>query len=252
MRKLFILFGRELAQYFRSPLAYTVLCFFLVLTGFNFQFGVSSLNLQPLTTTIVEAFFNTVFFWYPFVLVFPLITMRIFSEEYKMGTIEPLMTAPVRDWQVVLAKYLGALVFYIVLWLPSLLYFVIFQNTTEFRAAEAVGAYLGAYAMLLLIGMFYTALGCLASALTQNQIVAAIISFCLVCLMFFMSLISFMTPQISPFLRALTSYLSPIEHMAEFSQGIFDSRPVVYYLSLTIFTLYLTLQVFQSRRWRTA
>ncbi|HEY5791765.1 MAG TPA: ABC transporter permease [Chthoniobacterales bacterium] len=252
MRKLSILFGRELAHYFRSPLACTVLCFFLVLTGFNFQYGVSSLNLQPLTTTIVEAYFNTVFFWYPFVLVFPLITMRTFSEEYKLGTIEPLMTAPVRDWQVVMAKYLGALVFYLILWLPSLLYFVIFQNTTGFRAAEAVGSYFGAYSMLLLIGMFYIALGCLASALTENQIVAAIISFCLTCVMFFMSLISFLTPQISPVLRDLSSYLSPIEHMAGFSQGIFDTRPVVYYVSLTVFTLYLTLQIFQSRRWKTA
>lgn len=252
MRKFFILLGRELAHYFRSPLAYTILCFFLVLTGFNFQYGVSSLNLVPLTTTIVEAFFNNIFFWFPFVLVFPLITMRIFSEEYKLGTIEPLMTAPVRDWQVVLAKYFGAYLFYVTLWLPSLLYFVIFQSTTEFRAAEAVGSYLGAYSMLLLIGMFYTALGCLASALTQNQIVAAIIGFCLTCFMFFMSLISFLTPRISPSLQALTSYLSPIEHMAEFSQGIFDSRPVVYYVSLTVLTLYLTLQIFQSRRWKTA
>ena len=69
--------------------------------------------------SVQEAFFNSVFFWFAFVLIFPLITMRLFAEEFKLGTIEPLMTAPVRDWQVVLAKFFGALFFYVVLWIPT-------------------------------------------------------------------------------------------------------------------------------------
>ncbi len=252
MDKFFIQFGREAAAYFRSPLAYVVLCCYLLLTGFNFHFGLSALNLTISRTPVVEAFFNTVLFWFPFVLVFPLITMRLFAEEFKMGTMEALMTAPVRDGAVVMAKYFAALLFYIVLWLPSLLYFVIFEMVTRVGGAPSAGPYLGAYLMLLLLGMFYTALGCLASALSKNQIVAAILAFAAISLMFFLGLASYMTPNISPLLRDLTAYFSAIEHMMEFSRGIFDTRPVVWYLSMTLFTLYLTLQVFQSRKWRNA
>ncbi len=246
----FTLLNREIRAYFLAPVAWVVLFFFLLLTGFNFYAGVSALNRGPSEVTVVEAFFNTIFFWFGFVLLFPLITMRLFSEEYKMGTVEPLMTAPVRDSHVVLAKYCGALFFYIVLWLPSLLYFVVFNRVTRLDAAGAAGPYLGAYSMLLLIGMFYISVGCLASALTRNQIVAAIMSFSIITLLFFTGLLTFFMLNVTPALRELTGYFSALEHMAEASRGIFDSRPPVLYLSLTAFFLFLTFHVFQSRRWR--
>ena len=85
------------------------------------------MNQRQVQYTVQEAFFNSVFFWFAFVLIFPLITMRLFAEEFKLGTIEPLMTAPVRDWQVVLSKFFGALIFYLILWIPPAFYFVIFQ-----------------------------------------------------------------------------------------------------------------------------
>ncbi|MFZ9931570.1 MAG: ABC transporter permease [Chthoniobacterales bacterium] len=246
----FTLLNREIRAYFLSPVAWIVLFFFLLLTGFNFYAGVAALNRGPSEVTVVEAFFNTIFFWFGFVLVFPLITMRLFSEEYKMGTIEPLMTAPVRDSQVVLAKYCGALVFYVVLWLPSLLYFLVFTWVTRLQAAGAAGPFIGAYAMLLLIGMFYLSIGCLASALTRNQIVAAVMSFSAITLLFFMGLLTFFILNITPALREMTAYFSSLEHMSEASRGFFDTRPVVFYLSLTAFFLFLTFHVFQSRRWR--
>jgi ABC-2 type transport system permease protein len=246
----FTLLNREIRAYFLSPVAWVVLFFFLLLTGFNFYAAVAALNRGPSEVTVVEAFFNTVFFWFGFVLVFPLITMRLFSEEYKMGTIEPLMTAPVRDSHVVLAKYAGALFFYAVLWLPSLLYFAVFQQVTNLSAAGAAGPYLGAYGMLLLIGMFYLSIGCLASALTRNQIVAAVMSFSVITLFFFTGLLSFFILTVTPVLREMTAYFSSIEHMAEASRGFFDTRPLVFYLSLTAFVLFLTFHVFQSRRWR--
>ncbi len=252
MSKLLIQFRRELAAYFRSPLAYVVLFCYLLLTGFNFHFGVSALNMTVSRVTVVEAFFNTTLFWFPFVLVFPLITMRLFSEEYKMGTMETLMTAPVRDGQVVLAKYGAALFFYIVLWCPSLLYFVVFQWQTQIGAAGAFGAYFGAYSLLLLMGMFYLSVGCLASAASRNQIVAAMLSFAAISLMFFLSIATFLLPSVGPEMREVVRYFSAIDHMREFSRGIFDSRAIVWYLSMTGFVLYLTLQVFQSRKWRGA
>src|SRR5215212_9117075 len=151
MRKFTVLLGREIRSYFYSPVAYVVLVFFLLVAGVDFYFQISFMNQRQLQYTVQEAFFNSVFFWFAFVLIFPLITMRLFAEEFKLGTIEPLMTAPVRDWQVVLAKFFGALVFYVILWLPTLLYFLIFQVVTKQPAAGSTGAYFGTYLMLLLL-----------------------------------------------------------------------------------------------------
>src|SRR5207249_9129977 len=128
-------------------------------------------------------------FWFPFLLIFPPITIRLFAEESKLGTIEPLTTVPVRDWQVVLSKFFGALIFYVILWIPTLLYFWIFQKITGQPAAHSAGAYWGSYLILLLLGMFYLSIGCLTSVLTRNQIIAAIISFCAITLLFFLGLV---------------------------------------------------------------
>lgn len=249
MRRFFTLLNREISHFFHQPLAYVVLCFLLVVTGLNFHAGVSALNRETSEVTVVGAFFNSIMFWFPFVLVFPLLTMRLFSEEYKMGTVEPLMTAPVRDFQVVLAKYLGVVVFYLVLWAPSLAYFAVFQLISGQAAAGAMGSYFGAYALLVLAGLFYLSLGCFASALTNNQIVAAAVSFSLICLVFFVSLLSHIFVRAAS-LSEISYYFSTIEHMAEFSSGVIDTRPIVYYLSMTALTLFLTLHVFQSRRWK--
>jgi ABC-2 type transport system permease protein len=250
MRRFATLLGREVSHFLHQPLAYVVLFCFLLLTAFNFQTGLNALNRETGQTTMVEAFFNSILFWFPLVLIFPLLTMRLFSEEYKLGTIEALMTAPVRDWQVVLAKFFGAFVFYTVLWLPTILYFVLFGLVADRPAAPAMSSYVGAYAIVLLVGLFCLSIGCLASALTQNQIVAAVVAYALICGMFFLNLVALLFPSSAPFLQELTYYFSTTEHMAEFSRGLLDSRPVVFYLSLTAFTLFLTLHVFQYRRWK--
>src|ERR1700757_4975954 len=148
MRKFYALLSREVRGYFHSPVGYIVLVFFLLVSGADFYFQVSFMNQRPAAYSVQEAFFNSVFFWFAFVLIFPLITMRLFAEEFKLGTIEPLMTAPVHDWQVVLAKFFGALVFYIVLWVPTLFYFAIFLKVTNEPAAHSAGAYVGSYLML--------------------------------------------------------------------------------------------------------
>ena len=250
MRKFYALLSREVRGYFHSPIAYIVLIFFLIVSGIDFYFQVSFMNQRQVQYTVQEAFFNSVFFWFAFVLIFPLITMRLFAEEFKLGTIEPLMTAPVRDSQVVLAKFFGALVFYIALWLPTLLYFAIFQKVTQQPAANSTGAYWGSYLLLLLLGMFYLSIGCLASVVTKNQIVAAIISFCAITLLFFLGLVQFILLDVSSGMRDALGYFSAIEHMGTYSRGIIDTRPVVLYLSMTALMLALTYQAFQSRKWR--
>jgi ABC-2 type transport system permease protein len=250
MRKFFTLLSREVSSYFYSPIAYIVLVFFMLVSGFDFYFQISFMNQRPVPYTVQEAFFNSVFFWFAFVLIFPLITMRLFAEEFKLGTIEPLMTAPVRDWQVVLSKFFGALVFYIVIWLPTFLYFTVFQALAHTPAANSAGAYLGAYLMLFLLGMFYLSVGCFASVLTKNQIVAAIISFCVITLLFFLGLVSFILLDISSTARQLLGYFSAIEQMGTLSRGQLDTRPIVFYVSMTIVMLWLTHLAFQSRKWR--
>src|SRR6202011_5466076 len=208
MRKFYTLLSREVRSYFYSPIAYIVLVFFLLVSGVDFYFQISFMNQRAVGYSVQEAFFNNVFFWLPFILIFPLITMRLFAEEFKLGTIEPLMTAPVRDLQVVLAKFVGALVFYIALWLPTLLYFAIFQKITQQPAANSTGAYWGSYLMLLLLGMFYLSIGCLASVVTKNQIVAAIISFCGITLLFFLGLVQFIMLDVSGGARDWLGYVS--------------------------------------------
>jgi ABC-2 type transport system permease protein len=250
MRKFLTLLAREVRSYFYSPIAYIVLVFFLLVSGVVFYFQVSFMNQRAVQYTVQEAFFNSVFFWFAFVLIFPLITMRLFSEEFKLGTIETLMTAPVRDWQVVLSKFFGALVFYAILWVPTLVYFPLLQKITQLTAGNSTGAYWGSYLMLFLFGMFYISVGCFASVLTRNQIIAAVISFCAITLHFFVGLIQYIMLEISSGTRELLGYFSALEHMGTFSRGVIDTRPIVLYLSMTIVMLTLTYQAFQSRKWR--
>lgn len=250
MRVFLTLLGREVKSFFYSPIAYVVIFFFLLASGFNFYSGVALLNQGPSEVTVVEAAFNTVLFWFPFVLIFPLITMRTYSDEFRMGTIETLTTAPVHDWQVVLSKFLGALIFYIILWAPSFLYFMAFTEITGKQAALAAGAFGGSYLLLLLLGSFYIALGCLASALTNEQINAAVMTFVAIFGSFVAGLLGFILNSQSQAVRDVISYFSAVEHMADFSRGLIDSRPIVWYVSMTALVLFLNLQVFQYRKWK--
>ena len=254
MRRFYTLLSREVRGYFYSPIAYVVLVFFLIVGGVDFCIPIvgvlSYMNGHPYAYTVPEAFFNSGLFWFVFILSFPLITMRLFAEEFKLGTIETLMTAPVRDWEVVLSKFFGALIFYITLWLPTLIYFGLFQAVTHQPAFGSTGAIWGTYGILLLLGAFYISIGCLASVLTKNQIVAAVISFVTLVLLFLLGLAPVVTLQISSTTRQLLGYFSAVEHMLTFSRGEFDTRPVVLYLSMTIVMLTLTYQAFQARKWR--
>ena len=250
MRKFLILLEREMKSYFYSPVAYIVLCSFLVRTGFNAYTMIAALNKGPTEITLVEAFFNNAIFYFAFLPLTPLLTMRLYSEEFKLGTIETLTTAPVNDWQVVLSKFAGALLFYIVLWVPTVFYFVIFKSVTQESAGQALGAFGGSYLLLLLIGMFYLSLGCLSSVVTRNQIVAAIIALVFVTVFFFTGLLGYLLGSASQGFRDFISYFSTIDHMRNFSRGLIDTRAIVFYLTLTFFLQVLTFQIFQFRKWK--
>jgi len=250
MTRFFTLLGREIKSFFYSPIAYVVMCFILFLTGFDFWWVVSLLDRGPSDMTVVQAFFDSFFFWMTYVLIFPLITMRSFSEEFNLGTIESLMTAPVKDWQVVMAKWMGCLIFYVILWIPTTVYFWVFTWATHADAAHAPGAYAGSYLLLLLMGMFYCSVGCFASVLTKNQIIAAVIGLVMILVLLFAGLLQYVMLDVSGTMRDVFGYFSPTEQMSSFSNGIIDSRPIAWYLTMTTLMLVLTYQVFQTRKWK--
>jgi len=250
MKTFLTLLGREVKSFFYTPIAYVVLFYLLLLSGANFNSLIRLMNGYPTEITIVEAFFGQALFWFPFILSFPLMTMKVYSEEFRMGTIETLTTAPVSDLQVVLAKFFGVLVFFIILWAPTALFYVIFQYITGQSVVNAAGAYWGTYFLLLLMGMYYISIGLFASALTKDQINAAVISFTTSTLLLFLGFMPDILNVSSPALRDIFSYVSAVGHMQDFSKRIIDSRPVVWYLSVTVLMTDLTLQVFQYRKWK--
>lgn len=250
MKQFLTLLAREIKSTFYSPIAYVVLFFFMVAFGATYYSGISFLNMAPTEVTVVEATFNTVLFWFAFILVFPLITMRAYADEFRMGTFEMVTTAPVKDWHVVLAKFFGAFVFYCVLWIPTAIHFAVFQAITEKPAALGMGAFFGSYLLLALIGAFYISIGCLASALTTEQINAAIMSFAAIFIAFVAGLLTFILNVTNPVVRDIIAYVSPIQHMVDFSRGLIDSRPLVWYISMTLLVLFINFQVFQRRKWK--
>jgi gliding motility-associated transport system permease protein len=252
MRVFCILLGKELRQFFLSPLAYVVLVLFMLISGVSFYAAVSVLTRTTSAGSLVTFMFGTVGFYISFFAVFPLITMRLVAEERKLGTIETMLTAPVRASQLVLSKYAAAVIFYIVLWIPSLANLAIFQFISGGAAALPRGPLIGSYTIVLLVGLFYLAMGLFASSLTRNQIIAAVLALAMILVHF---LVGFIAVKLSS-TRLLDAvdffiYFASIEHLELFTSGLIDTRPIVYYLSLAAFFLVLSHQVLEFRRWKT-
>jgi ABC-2 type transport system permease protein len=248
MRGFLTLWRKELAAYFFSPIAYVMMIFFLVVTGFSFWLLASVLAQGPSGATIMKELFSSIFFWIAMLIVVPVLTMRLFAEEKRSGTIETLMTAPVTDTEVVLAKYIGALSFFVVMWLPTALYAFILRAFSPLTAPVDLGPMLSGYVGAFLVGALYIAVGLFCSSLTSNQIVAAIVSFALICVAFFAGFMAFLAT--TPLLREISAYGSSIAHMLDFSRGAVDSRPVVFYLTSTALALFATVKVLESRKWK--
>lgn len=185
-----------------------------------------------------------------FFILFPLITMRLFAEERKMGTIEGLLTAPVRTSEVVLAKYFATVVVYCVIVLPVFCFFPLFQVVTGQEAAFHGGALWGSALGLVLVGLFNSAIGAFASSLTANQLIAAMLTFVFAMLHFFLGFVLNFGLMSGSVWADELSYISTTEHMQALSEGLIDSRPIIYYVSFSIVLLSLTHHVLESRKWR--
>jgi ABC-2 type transport system permease protein len=250
MRLYLILLLKELRAFFVSPIAYVVLALVMMLNGFFFRAALSILEQAPSEGSVVTWSFNSQWFWLAYFFVFPLLTMRLFAEEQKLGTLETLLTAPVRTWQVVLAKFTGALVFYCILWIPSGLNFALLEWLTAGKVEVPAGAMWGSYILLFVMGAFNLSIGCLASSLTSNQIIAAVLAFTVSLMHFLMGVFMQVGRNVPAKFIDLVQYISSYDHIRIFTRGLIDTRPMVYYASLTLLFLVLTHYVIESRRWR--
>lgn len=250
MRVFWVLFSKELRSFFTSPLAYVVIALFGLLNAWLFVSMVTVMSLTVTPRSLVYNLFDSGWFWMGFCFLFPVLTMRSFAEEQKMGTLEGLLTAPVRTVQVVLAKYFAAVAVYLAVLAPVFALFFIFRGVTGQQEAFHGGALFGAALGLLLIGMANLAVGVLCSALTSNQLIAAMVCFAAIMLHYFLGYFQYFGTLPGTALAAALSYVSNVDHMRSFSEGLIDSRPFVYYLGLVTLLLALTHHVLEYRRWR--
>ena len=251
MQPFLTLVRRELGSHFLSLTGYVIIATILLLLGFSFMDILAKLNGTPVDSPITEIFYVTLYFWIILLLTTPVITMRTFALEKFTGTFETLMTTPVSDLGVVLAKFFGSLIFYTIAWLPLLAYMLVLQRYIHNPAGSMdLLSVLSTYLGIVLIGGLYIALGCFASAITKSQLIAAALSYGLGLTLFLLSLRSLVPFEASGWEADFFSHISMTEHMQDFARGVLELSSLTYYVTLTAFFLFLTWKVIESRRWK--
>ena len=241
---------RELSAFFQGPTGFIIIAAVMFLIGLGFLVVLSGLNGEATPMPVTQVFYGTYFFWVILLLIAPVITMRSFAMERASGTYESLMTAPVGDWQVVLSKFAGALIFYIILWVPLLICSVVVRFYVGESAVLGLGTMFTSALGILMVGCLYMSIGCFASALTRNQAVAAVSGFALGAALFFTGFFSYFASDRTDWLSQLARHISLANHMESFTRGVVDLGAIVFFLSLTGLFLYLTHKVVESRRWK--
>jgi ABC-2 type transport system permease protein len=227
---------RELRTYFNSPIAYIVVTVFMLLAGYLF-FNTLLIERQA----DMRGFFNILPLLFSFII--PAMAMRLIAEEKGGGTLEMLVTMPVRDWQVVLGKFLAGMGLLATLVLLTGLYALTVGSMGPLDRGPAIGGYVG----LLLMGGAYMGIGVMASSFTRNQIVAFIIAFAISFALFLFGRMLQVAPEA---LRPVLSYLSIDAHFESISRGVIDSRDVIYYLSVMVVSLVIATVSLESRKWK--
>ena len=241
---------RELSAFFQGPTGFIIIAAVMFLIGLGFLVVLSGLNGEATPMPVTQVFYGTYFFWVILLLIAPVITMRSFAMERASGTYETLMTAPIGDWQVVLSKFTGALIFYMILWLPLLACSIVVRLYVGESAVLGLGTMLTSALGILMVGSLYMSIGCFASALTRNQAVAAVSGFALGAALFFAGFFSYFAGDRTDWLSQLARHISLANHMESFTRGVIDLGSIVFFLSLTGLFLYLTHKVVESRRWK--
>jgi ABC-2 type transport system permease protein len=241
------IFKRELLSMFVTPIAWVVSTAFLIIMGLFFFFLLVSFGAAEdvvRASTPIETFFGgSVFFYFPLVLICPVLTMRLFAEERRSGTIEALMTTPCTPTAIVLAKYLAVLVVFVAMWLPTLLYMLILSSFGDIDWRLVATGYLG----VLLVGGAYLSVGTLASALTQSQLTAAVGAAIFILMVFLVGFLSAVAED-GP-MRAASEHVSVSSLMNDVSRGLVDTRRLVFWLSFIVVPLFATVRTVEAWRW---
>ncbi len=228
---------KELRSFFNSAVAYVILTLFLLIAGWFFTsslFLVNQADLRDVFSVIVPLIY--LFF-------IPAITMRVIAEEKKSGTIELLVTMPVRDVEIVLGKYLATLI----LLASALTLTLAYPMTIAMLGDPDGGALIGGYLGLLLMGAAYLAIGIFTSGLTPNQIVAFITGFALIFVFFMLDKVIIFFPGS---LASILEYASVTYHFENLARGVIDTRDLVYYGSIITLFLFLAVRTLEARKWR--
>ncbi len=239
----FVIARRELAAFFTSPIAYVVGAAFLFITGLFFFLTIVIDGLATL---------SQVFGVISIILLFtaPVLTMRLLAEETRSGTLELLLTAPVRDWEVIAGKFLAAFLFFVAMLTPTLYYLFLL---TRYGNPDIVVTFSGYLGVILLGGMLLS-FGVLTSALSANQIISAVLGVTLSLSFWFASSFWLASGLGSIFEGPLGEFFEHLvtgrEHFGDFLLGLISSANIVYFLSLTIAALFLATRVLEVRRWR--
>jgi len=250
MQAFLTLTRRELAAYFLSPVGYLILAASTFLMGLSFIDILDKFHDKATPMPVTDLFYETWYFWLMLVLMTPVITMRLFALEKFTGTFETLMTAPVRDIQVVLAKFSAAMLFYLITWLPLPACIFVMRHYTSAPGSVDFGAFGGAFLGIALLGALFIAIGCCASASTRSQVVAAIISLVGGASLVLLADLADKLPLRATWQSQVLAYFALPDQMHDFARGIIDTRSVVLLASLTLFFLFVTLRIVESRRWR--
>ena len=260
MRNCIAIFNREVRSYFNSPVAYAILTGFLLIAGYFFYAIISSFIQYTLTASIEAQYYQMAppifnvnrmalrpfFMNLTIVMIFaiPLITMRLYAEEKNTGTIELLLTSPIRSIETMLGKYFAALVLYITLLVSTILYQIILFIYGNPELGQILTSYLG----LLLMGGSFIAVGIFISSLTENQMVAGFVTIVILLLFW---IIGWVADFAGPLFGSLLGYISLLNHFDEFGMGVVDIKHIIFYLSFISFFLFLTLMFVESAKWRT-
>jgi ABC-2 type transport system permease protein len=253
--KIWAIFKKEMRLYFTSPVAWVVFTIFLLIAGYFFYsifafFTLASMQsaMNPqmgrdlnVTDSVMRPLFSNISVI--LLLLMPLVTMRLFAEERRAGTIELLLTFPVRDGAVLAGKYLAALGLYAIMITLTLLY----PGIVVYFARLEWGPILTGYLGLLLMGATFIAVGVFASSLTENQIVAAITTFGALLIFW---ILGWSADYAGGTAGKVLQFLSILEHNDSFSKGVLDTKDVLYYLNFTVLALFLTLRSLEARRWK--
>lgn len=250
MQVFLTLLRRELATYFVSLTGYVIIAAATFLVGESFVVLLRNLGGMATPMPVTELFYRTYFFWLIVLLATPVITMRLFALEKYSGTYETLMTAPVNDLQVVGSKFTAAWLFYLLMWLPMLACLYIVQHFARQSGALEPGTVGGMFLGIALVGALFIALGCFASALTSSQMVAAMVSLVLGASLIALAFVAEQANVTAQWQSQLLGSFALFKQMHDFARGVVDLRAVVFFLSLTMLFLFLTLRAVESRRWK--